>query len=83
MLEEATSSLDTESERLIQQSINQIAQNTTIVVIAHRLSTVVSADCIYVLQQGRVVEEGTYNELNGRSGILQRMVALQELRSGT
>lgn len=64
ILDEATSSLDTESEKLIQKSIEEVAKGTTILVIAHRLSTIAKADYIYVLGDGKVLEEGTYNSLS-------------------
>jgi len=78
-LDEATSSLDTNSERLIQQSIENIAKETTIIVIAHRLSTIVNADYVYVLKEARVVEEGIYSELTKSDGHFNRMVKLQLL----
>jgi len=80
ILDEATSSLDTESERLIQESIDHLAGETTIVVIAHRLSTIRNADYLYVLDKGKVVEEGTYQELTGKDdSLLGKMVAEQTL----
>jgi len=79
ILDEATSALDTKSERLIQQAIETYARQTTIVVIAHRLSTVQRADYIYVLDRGRVVEEGGYDELLARGHVFARMVELQSL----
>ncbi|HJO98172.1 MAG TPA: ATP-binding cassette domain-containing protein, partial [Rhodospirillales bacterium] len=63
IFDEATSSLDTESELLIQQSINSLKGERTIVIIAHRLSTVRNCDYIYVLKEGRIVEEGSFDEL--------------------
>lgn len=76
ILDEATSALDSESERLIQQSIEQAARNTTILVVAHRLSTIAKADKVYVLRQGRVVEEGFFSVLSVRpGGILNAMHA--------
>ena len=75
ILDEATSSLDSESEELIQKSISQLALNTTIIVVAHRLTTIVDADYIYILGQGRVVEEGTFSLLSVKSGgILNKMI---------
>ena len=80
ILDEATSSLDTESERLVQQSIEQIARTTTVVVIAHRLSTIVNTDYVYVIKNGKVVEEATYHELIKGNGYFNQMVQLQSLR---
>ena len=78
ILDEATSSLDSESERLIQQSIERFAQGATILVIAHRLSTVAKADRVYVLREGRVVEEGSFAELGARpGGVLSAMRVAQ------
>ena len=68
ILDEATSSLDAESEKLIQDSIEKLANATTIIVIAHRLSTIAKADQVYVLNQGRIVEEGTFAELSKKTG---------------
>lgn len=79
ILDEATSSLDSESELLIQQSIEQVAQDTTILIVAHRLSTIARADQVYVLQQGRVVEEGPFMVLTTTPGsILNTMIAIQQ-----
>ena len=80
ILDEATSSLDTESEQLIQQSIDVLSGNITIVVIAHRLSTIRNADYIYVLDEGRVIEEGPYQELKKKSGsTLSTMINNQQM----
>jgi ABC-type multidrug transport system fused ATPase/permease subunit len=68
LLDEATSALDNESERAIQTALNQIAHRMTIVVIAHRLSTVRKADVIHVMEEGRIVESGSYDELLARGG---------------
>ena len=81
ILDEATSSLDTQSERRIQHALNELMKNRTTLVIAHRLSTVERADCIVVLDQGRVVERGTHGELLDRDGqyaALHRMQFSQE-----
>jgi len=79
ILDEATSSLDSESEMLIQQSIEQVALDTTILIIAHRLSTIAKADQVYVIQQGMVVEEGPFKVLSTTSGsILNAMIAVQQ-----
>lgn len=79
LLDEATSSLDSHSERLIQQSIEKISKETTIIVIAHRLSTIVRADYIYVLDKGVTVEEGMYPELINNKGHFNDMAQLQFL----
>jgi ABC-type multidrug transport system fused ATPase/permease subunit len=73
ILDEATSSLDNESERLIQQSIEMIARKMTVIVVAHRLSTIVKADHIYVLEEGGVAEEGTYSQLVEKDGSFSQM----------
>ncbi len=77
ILDEATSNLDSESERLIQHSMHRLLQGRTAFVIAHRLSTITHADLILVLDQGRIAEQGTHAELLQRGGLYQRMVVLQ------
>lgn len=79
ILDEATSSLDSQSETLIQEAIGKIAHQTTVVIIAHRLSTIANADWIYVLEEGRVVEQGTYGELIDLKSSFKRMAELQGL----
>jgi len=81
ILDEATSSLDTYSERLIQEAIERISKETTVIVIAHRLSTIVNADYVYLLKEGRVVEEGKYSELVKINGHFNRMIELQALET--
>ncbi len=80
ILDEATSSLDTESERLVQDAINNMMQNRTCVVIAHRLSTIRHADEIIVLQKGRIVERGTHEQLLSQQGFYKKLVEMQEIR---
>lgn len=80
ILDEATSSLDTESERMVQEAINKLMQNRTCVVIAHRLSTVRNADEIIVLEKGRIMERGTHDSLLQRDGLYRKLVEMQELK---
>jgi ATP-binding cassette subfamily B protein/subfamily B ATP-binding cassette protein MsbA len=77
ILDEATSNLDTESERLIQDSLARLLRGRTTFVIAHRLSTIANADQIAVVDGGRIVERGTHSELMARGGRYRRMVELQ------
>ncbi len=79
IMDEATSALDSESERAIQKSVELLKGKCTVVLIAHRLSTIKNADYIFVLDKGRVIEEGTYADLAGRETLFQRMVELQKL----
>lgn len=79
ILDEATSSLDSISEQIIQQSIVTIAKYTTIVVIAHRLSTIKNSDYVYVLNNGAIEEEGNYKELVEKGGLFAQMVQKQML----
>ena len=80
ILDEATSSLDTESERLVQDAINNMMQDRTSIVIAHRLSTIRHADEIIVLSHGEIVQRGTHDSLIERGGIYKKLVEMQEVR---
>jgi ATP-binding cassette, subfamily B, bacterial MsbA len=80
ILDEATSSLDTESERLVQDAINNMMQNRTSIVIAHRLSTIRHADEIIVLQKGKIVERGTHEQLLSQNGFYRKLVEMQEVK---
>lgn len=80
ILDEATSSLDTESERLVQDAINKMMENRTSIVIAHRLSTIRHADEIIVLQKGKIVERGTHDQLLDQDGFYRRLVEMQEVK---
>jgi ATP-binding cassette subfamily B protein/subfamily B ATP-binding cassette protein MsbA len=77
ILDEATSNLDSENEKAIQESLKVLMKNRTSIVIAHRLSTIMHADLIVVLDGGRIVETGKHHELLGRSGLYRTMVELQ------
>jgi ATP-binding cassette subfamily B protein/subfamily B ATP-binding cassette protein MsbA len=83
ILDEATSNLDSESERLIQQSLRVLMRGRTSFVIAHRLSTITHADRIVVLEGGRIVETGTHAELVEHSGLYRQMVEIQTLGNGS
>lgn len=80
ILDEATSSLDTESERLVQDAINNLMNNRTSIVIAHRLSTIKNADEIIVLQKGEIVERGTHDSLIAQKGFYNKLVEMQEVK---
>lgn len=80
ILDEATSSLDTESERLVQDAINNLMTNRTSIVIAHRLSTIRHADEIIVLNKGEIAERGTHDQLIKYNGIYHKLVEMQEVR---
>jgi ATP-binding cassette, subfamily B, bacterial len=77
LLDEATSALDAESERLVQDALDRLMSERTTIVIAHRLATVRAADRIVVMDEGRIVEEGTHSTLTARGGLYARLASLQ------
>jgi subfamily B ATP-binding cassette protein MsbA len=79
ILDEATSALDTESERLVQDALENMMRNRTSLVIAHRLSTIKSADQIVVMKEGEIVEQGTHEQLLALDGAYRKLVEMQQL----
>lgn len=77
LLDEATSALDTESEKLVQDALNNLMKNRTSLIIAHRLSTIQNADIIVVLENGRVVEQGTHQQLISNNGLYRKLIDMQ------
>jgi subfamily B ATP-binding cassette protein MsbA len=77
LLDEATSALDTESEKLVQDALNNLMKNRTSLIIAHRLSTIQNADIIIVLENGRIVEQGNHQQLISNNGVYRRLIDMQ------
>jgi subfamily B ATP-binding cassette protein MsbA len=77
LLDEATSALDTESEKLVQDALNNLMKNRTSLIIAHRLSTIQNADVIVVLESGKIVEQGNHQELLNNNGLYKRLIDMQ------
>jgi ABC-type multidrug transport system fused ATPase/permease subunit len=75
LLDEATSALDNESERIVQEALDKLMHGRTTIVVAHRLSTIRSADLIVVLDRGNVAEQGTYDELMQRNGLFAALAS--------
>lgn len=80
ILDEATSALDTESERLVQDALNNLMKNRTSIIIAHRLSTIVNADKIFVMNKGELVEQGSHQELIAQNGIYKKLCDMQNFK---
>jgi subfamily B ATP-binding cassette protein MsbA len=81
LLDEATSALDTESEKLVQDALNNLMKNRTSLIIAHRLSTIQNADLIVVLESGKIIEQGTHQELIEKKGLYARLIDMQTFNS--
>ena len=79
VLDEATSALDTESEKLVQEALENLMSNRTSLVIAHRLSTIQKADKIVVMQEGKIIEIGTHNELINNESTYKKLVEMQSI----
>jgi subfamily B ATP-binding cassette protein MsbA len=77
LLDEATSALDTESEKLVQEALNNLMKNRTSLIIAHRLSTIQNADIIVVLENGKIVEQGGHQQLMSHNGLYRRLIDMQ------
>ncbi len=77
LLDEATSALDTESEKLVQDALNNLMKNRTSLIIAHRLSTIQNADMIAVLENGQIVEQGNHQQLLNNNGVYRRLIDMQ------
>lgn len=80
ILDEATSALDTESERLVQDALNNLMKNRTSIVIAHRLSTIINADEIFVINKGELAEKGSHKELLEKDGIYKKLFEMQNFK---
>jgi subfamily B ATP-binding cassette protein MsbA len=81
LLDEATSALDTESEKLVQEALNNLMKSRTSLIIAHRLSTIQNADKIIVLEAGQVVEQGTHHQLIQQNGVYKKLIDMQTFQS--
>lgn len=78
LIDEATASLDPENEVLVQKAIAKLVEDKTVIMIAHRLRSVVGADQIFVLDDGKLVESGTHSELMEKKGLYQRLYHIQQ-----
>ena len=84
LLDEATSSLDAESEKQVQEALDNLMEGRTSIIVAHRLATIREADCIYVLDKGRIIEQGTHQELSGvENGLYSSLARLQFEQGGS
>ena len=79
LLDEATSALDNESERLVQQALERLMQGRTSIIIAHRLTTIEQCDCIIVMDEGKIIEQGSHDELMMANGYYAKLKNLTNL----
>jgi ABC-type multidrug transport system fused ATPase/permease subunit len=79
-MDEATSALDAESEAEISKALDELRGSVTVVLIAHRLNTIQHADQVFLIEQGRVADRGTFKELVGRNKSVERLVELMEIK---
>jgi subfamily B ATP-binding cassette protein MsbA len=79
ILDEATSALDSESEKLVQEALTQLMKNRTTLVIAHRLSTIQHADEILVIEQGKIIQRGSHQDLIQEQGLYQKLSSIQSV----
>ena len=82
IFDEATSSVDPESEREIWETIGRLAHTRTLIIISHRMSSVRGADCIYVLEDGKIAQHGNHEELMRQAGLYRELVARQQAMEG-
>ncbi|MGY4537517.1 subfamily B ATP-binding cassette protein MsbA [Mucilaginibacter sp. UYNi724] len=82
LLDEATSALDTESEKLVQDALNNLMKNRTSLIIAHRLSTIQNADMIVVLENGKLIEQGNHQDLINKNGLYRKLIDMQTFNEG-
>ena len=80
ILDEATSALDSESEKLVQNALNNLTKNRTSLVIAHRLSTIQNADAIVVISEGEIVEQGKHQDLMDKNGVYKKLIEMQDFK---
>jgi subfamily B ATP-binding cassette protein MsbA len=79
LLDEATSALDTESEKLVQDALTELMKNRTSIIVAHRLSTIKNADVILVIDNGKIIESGSHQELVNKEGLYNKLINMQNV----
>ena len=79
LLDEATSALDSHSEKVVQDALNKLMKNRTSIIVAHRLSTILDADRIYVMKEGQIIEQGSHKQLMEQGGVYYQQASLGRL----